>query len=146
VCSVRRVVDHTHTQISPVLAGHGDDVASSMHPDELPPTSAHIDPAHETKPELLHICSSCGGELVYPLDWIEEEETHWRMLLRCPDCESTREGIFAQQTIDVFADELDRGEAELLSTLKQVTREHMSEAVDRFIRALYADLILPSDF
>jgi hypothetical protein len=117
-----------------------------MHPDEHPPAAAHTHRAREAQPELLHICSNCEGELVYPLDWVEEDTTHWRVLLRCPDCESTREGIFTQLTIDVFADELDRGEAELLSALKQVTREHMSEAVDLFVRALHADLILPSDF
>lgn len=34
----------------------------------------------------------------------------------------------------------------LLDALKQVTRENMAEAIDFFIRALHADLILPSDF
>jgi hypothetical protein len=121
-----------------------------MHPDEHPPehlpAAAPTDSARETKPELLHLCGNCGGELVYPLDWVEEDETQWRMLLRCPDCESIREGIFTQLTIDAFSDELDRGEAELLSILKQVTREHMSQAANLFIRALHADLILPCDF
>ena len=36
--------------------------------------------------------------------------------------------------------------AELLCTLRQVTRENMAEAIDLFTRALDADLILPSDF
>jgi hypothetical protein len=117
-----------------------------MYPDEHPPAAAHTDPARERKPELLHICSNCSSELIYPLDWVDEDPMHWWMLLRCPDCESIHEGLFTQQTIDVFADELDRGEAVLLSTLKRLTRENMSEAVDLFIRALHADLILPSDF
>jgi hypothetical protein len=128
-----------------VLAVRVDDVERSMYPDEHPP-AANTDGARETEPEPLHICNSCGGELVYPLDWVDEDEAHWRMLLRCPDCENVREGIFTQLTIDVFADELDRGEAVLLSALKRFTRENMSEAVDLFIRALHADLILPSDF
>lgn len=117
-----------------------------MYPDEHQPVAAHTDRTLDTEPELLHICSNCGGKLVYPLDWLDEDATHWRMLLRCPDCESTHEGIFTQQTIDVFADELDRGEAELLSTLECLTRENMTEVVYLFIRALHADLILPSDF
>jgi DNA-directed RNA polymerase subunit RPC12/RpoP len=117
-----------------------------MYPDEHLPAAARTDGALETEPELLRICSNCGSELVYPLDWVDEDATQWRMLLRCPDCESIREGIFTQLTIDVFADELDRGEAELLSTLKRLTHENMSEAAERFIRALHADLILPSDF
>jgi hypothetical protein len=123
-----------------------DVVERSMYPDEYQPAAAHTDPPQETQPELLHICSNCGGELVYPLDWVDEDATHWRMLLRCPDCESIHEGIFSQLTIDVFADEIDRGEAVLLSTLKRLSHENMTEAVDLFIRALHADLILPSDF
>ncbi len=116
-----------------------------MYPDEHPPATAHFR-VREPEPQLLHICGNCEGELVYPLDWVDEDATHWRMLLRCPNCEGIREGIFPQLTIDAFADEIDRGEAELLSTLKRLTRENMSEAVDLFIRALRADLILPSDF
>lgn len=116
-----------------------------MYPDEHPP-AAPSDQGCQSEPQLLHICNNCRGELVYPLDWMEEGPAHWRTLLCCPDCESVREGTFSQLTIDVFADEVDRGEAVLLDTLKQVTREHMSEAVDLFIRALHADLILLSDF
>lgn len=117
-----------------------------MYPDERPPAAAHTDRARDTEPELLHICSNCRSKLVYPLDWVDEDPTHWRMLLRCPDCETTREGIFTQRTIDVFTNEIDRGEAVVLSTLKRLTRENMTEAVDLFIHALHADLILPSDF
>ena len=48
--------------------------------------------------------------------------------------------------VDLFADELDRGESELLRALERVTHENMTEAADFFIRALHADLIIPSDF
>jgi hypothetical protein len=68
------------------------------------------------------------------------------IVLRCPECEALREGVFSQPVVDVFADELDRGETELLCALRQMTRENMTETVARFARALDADLILPSDF
>jgi len=121
-----------------------------MHPDENPPIAHRAElpsGGQEVGPELLHVCAHCSGELVYPLDWIEEEDAgRWLMILRCPDCEAIREGAFPQQTVDLFADELDRGEAELLRALERVTRENMTEAADFFIRALHADLIIPSDF
>jgi hypothetical protein len=121
-----------------------------MQPDENPRIAHHAAPSHrehDLEPNLLHVCADCSGGLVYPLDWIEEEDTgRWLMILRCPDCEAIREGAFSQQAVDLFADELDRGEAELLHALKRVTRENMAEAVGFFIRALDADLILPSDF
>jgi hypothetical protein len=84
--------------------------------------------------------------MVYPLEWAEEGPRHWRMFLRCPDCEATREGVFSQKAVDVLADELDRGESVLLCTLKRVTHENMTEAIERFVRALHTDLILPVDF
>ncbi len=68
------------------------------------------------------------------------------MILRCPDCEAIREGAFSQQAVDLFADQLDHGETELLDALRRMTRENMTEAVDFFIRALHADLIVPGDF
>ena len=48
------------------------------------------------RPDHLHVCFHCAGELVYPLDWSEEGPRHWRIVLRCPECESRREGIFDQ--------------------------------------------------
>lgn len=84
--------------------------------------------------------------MVFPLEWAEEGPSHWRMFLRCPDCEATREGVFTQAAVDVFAGELDRGERVLLRALERATRANMTEAIERFVRALDADLILPVDF
>lgn len=120
-----------------------------MHSDESPSVRQSVQPSsaqREAGPEPLHVCECCSGDLVYPLDWIEEGTSSWLMILRCPDCEAIREGAFSQQAVDLFADQLDRGEAELLRALKRVTHENMTEAADFFIRALHADLIVPSDF
>lgn len=96
--------------------------------------------------EPLHVCFHCSGELVYPLDWAEEGPRHWRVILRCPDCESRREGVFEQAIVERLDDELDRGSAGLLADLRRMTHANMSEEVDFFVRALDADLITPSDF
>ncbi|MEA2141458.1 MAG: hypothetical protein QOC91_1557 [Solirubrobacteraceae bacterium] len=97
-------------------------------------------------PEHLHICFNCAGELVYPLDWSEEGVRHWRIILRCPDCESRREGVFEQAAVELLDDELDRAAGALLGDLRRMTHANMSEEVDFFVRALDADLIVPSDF
>ena len=96
--------------------------------------------------ELLHVCFHCSGELVYPLDWAEEGARHWRMVLRCPECEARREGVFEQTVVEKLDDELDRGSSALLSDLRRMTHANMSEEIDFFVRALEADLITPSDF
>ena len=97
-------------------------------------------------PEQLHVCFNCGGELVYPLDWCEEGVRHWRIVLRCPECESRREGVFEQAAVELLDDELDRAAGALLGDLRRMTHANMSEEVDFFVRALDADLITPADF
>jgi hypothetical protein len=102
------------------------------------------DPA--CSPRELHVCFHCSGELAYPLDWMEEGPRHWRIILRCPECESRREGVFEQGVVERLDDELDRAANLLLGDLKRMTHANMSEEVEFFIRALDADLIVPSDF
>jgi len=97
-------------------------------------------------PAQLHICFHCAGELVYPLDWSEEGPRHWRIVLRCPECESRREGVFDQTSVERLDDELDRGSSALLGDLRRMTHANMSEEVEFFVRALDADLVTPSDF
>jgi hypothetical protein len=96
--------------------------------------------------EPLHLCFHCCGELVYPLDWSEDGPHHWRVLLRCPECESRREGVFDQGAVEALDDELDRGSSALLGDLRRMTHANMSDEIEFFIRALDADVITPSDF
>ncbi len=103
-----------------------------------------LEPA--AQPEPLHVCFNCGGELVYPLDWIEEGERHWRIILRCPECEAYREGVFEQAIVERLDDELDRATGELLSDLRQITHANMTDEIEFFVRALEADVIGPGDF
>jgi hypothetical protein len=96
--------------------------------------------------EALHICSSCTGELVHPLDWEEDSPGRWRILMRCPDCGLQREGVFGQQLVERLDDELDKATSALLDDLKRITFANMAEEIERFSRALQLDLIGPSDF
>ncbi len=127
-----------------------------IHPRAPKPSQASANPAAKSAersqgstpcvPEQLHVCFNCGGELVYPLDWCEEGVRHWRIVLRCPECESRREGVFEQAVVELLDDELDRAAGALLGDLRRMTHANMSEEVDFFVRALDADLITPSDF
>lgn len=97
-------------------------------------------------PDPLHVCFHCAGELAYPLDWAEEGPRHWRIVLRCPECEARREGVFEQATVEQLDEQLDHATGALLSDLRQLTKANMEDEVEFFIRALDADLIVPSDF
>ena len=96
--------------------------------------------------EALHVCPRCAGGLVHPLDWVEESPGRWRILMRCPDCDLRREGVFGQALVERLDEELDRATAALLGDLKQLTHANMAEEIERFSRALQLDLIGPSDF
>jgi hypothetical protein len=114
-----------------------------------PPPSAELQPTAAEPicaPDPLHVCFHCAGELAYPLDWAEEGPRHWRIVLRCPECEARREGVFEQAAVEQLDEQLDRATGALLSDLKQLTKANMEDEVEFFIRALDADLIVPSDF
>ena len=94
----------------------------------------------------LHVCPTCESTLVYPVDWAPADRRRWRVDLRCPDCEWNGGGVYAQEIVDAFDEELDRGTEELLGDLTRSSRTNMEEEVDRFIAALHAGWILPEDF
>jgi hypothetical protein len=109
-------------------------------------TKAALGPSLPTRSPWLHVCTSCGGELVHPLDWSEEHPGFWRILLRCPECEEVREGVFGQAAVERLDEELDRATAALLSDLRRMTHANMTQEIEFFVRALQADVIVPSDF
>ena len=94
----------------------------------------------------LHVCIECASELVYPVSWDEAGPENWSVLLHCPNCEMYREGVFAQNTVEAFDEELDRGGDALARDYKRLMRANMEEELDRFRRALEAEAILPEDF
>jgi hypothetical protein len=126
--------------IQPHASAQGGKPTGAVYGDQHQPADGACAPAQ------LHICFHCAGELVYPLDWSEEGPRHWRIVLRCPECESRREGVFDQTAVERLDDELDRGSSALLGDLRRMTHANMSEEIDFFVRALDAELIMPSDF
>ena len=96
--------------------------------------------------QALHVCASCESELVYPVSWDEAGEETWSVLMRCPECEAFREGVFGQATVEAFDEELDRGTDALMADYRRLCRANMAEEVERFTAALDAGAILPEDF
>jgi hypothetical protein len=94
----------------------------------------------------LHICGSCDSNLVYPTEWEEAGATHWEVTLRCPNCEWTGTGIFEQELVERFDEELDRGTEALVRDLKRLAHANMEDEIERFTTALLEDHIVPEDF
>ena len=104
------------------------------------------DPAGETAATQLHVCCECDSHLVYPVQWSEVDRESWEVTLRCPNCEWSQTGIFDQETVERFDEELDRGTDSLVDDLKRLIHANMEDEIDRFSQALVQDHILPEDF
>jgi hypothetical protein len=100
----------------------------------------------ETQTGALHECINCGSALVHPIQWEPAGEDKWSVLLRCPECEVHRLGVFPQAHLDALDEELDRGDAELRDAYIALVRENMNAEVEVFANALEAGAILPEDF
>jgi hypothetical protein len=91
-------------------------------------------------------CGGCDCPFVQPLDWDLVGRAHWRVTLRCPNCEWIGTGVFSQEAVDRFDRELDRGMRKLQATLSRVSRACMEAEIESFSHALESDLIVPFDF
>jgi hypothetical protein len=109
------------------------------------PTGAGAAEVHSEDVEL-HICPECSSELVYPLEWAPVDMCHWRVELRCPECEWRRSGLYEQSVLDRFDHALDTGTDTMVTNLRRLQRANMEAELERFNLALANDLILPEDF
>jgi hypothetical protein len=101
----------------------------------------------EPEPQVrLESCPCCSGELVYPVDWRESESDRWELELRCPSCEWGHRDVYEQDVVERFDDILNTATDRLIDTLERVSRDNMREDIERFVRALEGDHILPFDF
>jgi hypothetical protein len=94
----------------------------------------------------LHVCFECESGLVYPMEWEEAGTENWSVLLHCPNCDLFREGVFCQDTVEAFDEELDRGVEQLAGDYRRLMHANMAEEIERFIGALHAGAIAPEDF
>jgi hypothetical protein len=118
--------------------------------DDIVPEAVETHPATDDPPaephQELHLCLDCSSDLVYPVQWEESGMENWSVLLHCPNCDVYREGIFTQDTVELFDEELDRGADALARDYKRLMRANMAEEIERFVGALTAGAILPEDF
>jgi hypothetical protein len=109
----------------------------------------HPVPAGQTTPvevEGLHVCPSCASKLVAPIAWDEAGPAHWHVTLHCPNCDWLGRGVFDEELVERFDEELDRGTEALVRDLQRLMRANMEDEIDRFLTALEADQIWPMDF
>jgi hypothetical protein len=138
---VRRVVLPSGKTIEVV---YFEDQAAPM--TDAAPALASAPVHHDEAATDLHICGSCASSLVYPTEWEEAGATHWEVTMRCPNCEWVGTGIFEQDLVERFDEELDRGTEALVRDLKRLAHANMEDEIERFTTALLEDHIVPEDF
>ena len=94
----------------------------------------------------LTVCGLCGCEFVQPVDWDEAGRRHWRVTLRCPNCEAQGTVVVEDEVVDHYDLALERGSAALALSLHGLVEENIDAEVTRFAAALAGDHILPEDF
>jgi hypothetical protein len=141
---VRRVVLPSGKTIEVV---YFDDLTAEPAAQEPRPEQApENDPGADDPGADLHHCGTCGSHLVYPTDWSAMGNRHWQVELRCPNCEWTGTGVFEQELVDRFDQELDRGTESLVQDLQRLMRANAEHEVELLREALARDLIVPEDF
>jgi hypothetical protein len=139
--SVKRVVLPSGKTIEVVLLGPAEGLQPPAEADRKAPEHPSAEPHQD-----LHVCIGCESDLVYPVEWEEAGAENWSVLLHCPNCDLHREGVFCQDTVEAFDEELDRGADVLAGDYKRLMRANMAEEIERFVGALNAGAILPEDF
>lgn len=108
---------------------------------DAPASTRHAEAAVD-----LTICGACDCRFVQPADWEEAGPRHWRLELRCPNCESRGTVVVEDEVVDHYDLVLERGSAELARSLHVAVEESIEDEVARLRDALERDLILPEDF
>ncbi len=94
----------------------------------------------------LHICPRCSSDLVQPITWSEAADERWEMMLECPNCWWSADGLYSREQVHAFEDHLEEGLSSVLADLKCLAHANMADQVETFVAALHADKILPEDF
>ena len=141
--------DHQDHHVKRIVLPSGKTIEVVYFSEASPDGPAALDaPAHDTAAPAggLHVCPTCDSGFVHPTEWAEAGKERWRVALRCPNCEWLGSGVFSQELVDWFDEQLDHGTDALVRDLKRLTRANMEDEIDRFCAALRADAILPEDF
>ena len=111
-----------------------------------PPSDRHGDEALAELARDLMTCGGCGCEFVQPVDWDEAGARHWRVTVRCPNCEQSGTVVVEDEVVDHYDIELERGAAELARTLHVLVEDNIEAEALRLRRALEGGHLLPEDF
>ena len=104
---------------------------------------------HETEQPLrdgLHVCPECDSELVQPLAWSEAAEDRWELVLECPNCRWSTEGVFTEEQVTSSRTSSTKASPTCSAICSRLAHANMADQSSASSRRCSADLILPEDF
>jgi hypothetical protein len=108
--------------------------------------NARPTPGHVPASSNLEVCPACATDFVNPIEWTAIEDHSWWMLLRCAQCEHTREVTVSNAEAERFDEALDSRADPIARAARKLDLERMAVTVESLIVALQRDLIGPADF
>jgi hypothetical protein len=96
----------------------------------------------------LHVCGSCRRPFVVPDAVVPTpgDGTDVVVELRCTNCGWMHVGAFPPSAVEALDRAMDLTEREIRNALEICELTDTLDRIDRFARALHADLITPEDF
>jgi hypothetical protein len=103
--------------------------------------------AQHLQPEgRLELCGMCGRDFVSPVEWEPVGPKHWRLLLRCGECETWRD-VTVTNAIALRYDAEPRRQVDVLAALlDRLDRERMIGQAEAMTVALQLGLVDAADF
>jgi hypothetical protein len=110
------------------------------------PRNARSTPGRAPETSGLELCPACATDFVNPVEWSAVEDHSWWMLLRCAQCEHSREVTVSNTEAERFDEALDSRADPIARAVRKLDLERMAATVETLIVALQRDLIGPADF
>ncbi len=98
-------------------------------------------------PPTLHVCDACRRDFIVPVSVVELVDNGRCLVeLTCTNCGISSLGMHDDESLMELDRHLDEAQAQMREAIQVVEIADELERVDRFVRALRDDLILPEDF
>jgi len=91
-------------------------------------------------------CRTCGSDLVHPLAWESTSEEVWLLQLRCPECELVFDIALGRYSMERYVTQLHAQKRALAHDLAYWDLACFREDVERLLRLIGEDRVLPTDF
>jgi hypothetical protein len=95
----------------------------------------------------LHVCASCTRDFIVPVSVVDLID-HDRCIveLACTNCGTAALGVHDDRSLMELDRRLDEAQEQMREAIQVLEIADDLDRVDRFVRALRADQILPEDF